>query len=313
MVIILYFISRNTGLATTFVYRKLGKMISYRLPDPLQTRVASPPASIFHAHTREEYSYPEHKAPYLLVSNFGSCGDYILNGETVQASDQLFYFANEGDSLKISFRGRGIRETLLMMFDERMVREAAAAWLQSPKALLEDAHAEAMPGCRIPLVSFGFTNEFRQILDEVRRHAGGSVADGVSERVLAGFFEVWSITNHTMRKVPAANAPVRQELYKRLMLARAFMEANVEAELTVERIAQEAMLNRFYFLELFRKVFGITPYKYLRERKLGRARELLASGHSVTEVCQLVGYKSVGSFSNLFKDRFGCPPSEATQ
>ena len=112
-----------------------------------------------------------------------------------------------------------------------------------------------------------------------------------------------------MHRVPAVKASSRQELYKRLLLAQAFMEANVEAELTIEVIARQALLNRFYFIELFRKTFGLTPHEYLRNRKLRRAHELLAAGNSVTEVCLRVGYKSVGSFTNSFKAKFGYPPS----
>ena len=283
-------------------------MISRQLPSPSQTS-SSTLVTIFHAHTREEYNYPEHRTPYLFVGNFGSCGDYILNGEKVQTNDRLFYFANAGDALEICFRGRGIRETLLIMFDDRAVREAAAAWRLSPAALLEDPHAEEMKGMKVPVVPFGFTAEFRQLMDGVRRQTSGEVVEGVSEGVLAGFFKIWSETSGAIRKVPAVRASTRQELYKRLMVARAYMESNVDTELTVERIAQEAMLNRFYFLELFRKTFGVTPHKYLRERKLEHARNLLSGGHSVIEVCHLLGYKSVGSFSSLFKVRFGRAPS----
>jgi AraC-like DNA-binding protein len=112
-----------------------------------------------------------------------------------------------------------------------------------------------------------------------------------------------------MRQVPAVKASSRQELYKRLLLARAFMEANVEAELTIEVIARQALLNRFYFIELFRRTFGLTPYAYLRNRKLECAQELLQAGESVTDVCLRMGYKSVGSFSNTFKAKFGYTPS----
>jgi AraC-like DNA-binding protein len=319
----MYFMRRSTGLANTFVYRKLGKMISHRLPNPLEAQGASIPVTIFHAYTREEYRYPEHRTPYLLVSNFGSCGDYLLNGESVQASDQLFYFANAGDELEICFHGRGRRETLLMMFDHRMVREAAAAWLQSPEKVLADAGGDTVHSLSVPGVPFSFTAEFRHLLDGVRRHVGGTFAhvggtfshvggtfvEDLSERVLTGFLKIWSEASGIIRRVPAARAASRQELYRRLMVAKAFMEANVEAELTVERIAREALLNRFYFLELFRQAFQVTPHQYLRNLKLERAHALLRSGHSVTEVCQLVGYSSVGSFSNSFKDRFGCAPS----
>ena len=39
-----------------------------------------------------------------------------------------------------------------------------------------------------------------------------------------------------------------------------------------------------------------------------RAKRMLASGRSVTEVCFEVGYGSLGSFSSKFRTRFGRSP-----
>jgi AraC-like DNA-binding protein len=43
---------------------------------------------------------------------------------------------------------------------------------------------------------------------------------------------------------------------------------------------------------------------------LERARRLLALGLPVTEACLGSGFESLGSFSTLFRRRFGIPPSE---
>jgi len=43
---------------------------------------------------------------------------------------------------------------------------------------------------------------------------------------------------------------------------------------------------------------------------MDRARQMLASERSVTEVCFEVGYESLGSFSSKFRGQFGCSPAE---
>jgi AraC-like DNA-binding protein len=60
---------------------------------------------------------------------------------------------------------------------------------------------------------------------------------------------------------------------------------------------------------MFRKTFNKTPHQYLTQRRIERAKQLLAeSSLSVTEVCFEVGFESVGSFCSLFHKHVGYPP-----
>ncbi|HEY6332118.1 MAG TPA: AraC family transcriptional regulator, partial [Blastocatellia bacterium] len=94
---------------------------------------------------------------------------------------------------------------------------------------------------------------------------------------------------------------VHQDIYRRLCRARAFIDAHYDEPLDLDLIAREACLSRFHFLRLFRTVFKQTPHQYLTERRIRRAKELLAASNmSVTEVCFEVGFESLGSFSTLF-------------
>jgi AraC-like DNA-binding protein len=98
--------------------------------------------------------------------------------------------------------------------------------------------------------------------------------------------------------------------FRRLCRARDFLHEHHAGPLSLADLARQAGMSRFHFLRLFRDAFGATPHEYLTRVRLGRARALLAAdGHSVTDVCLEVGFSSLGSFSTLFAERFGCPPS----
>lgn len=80
--------------------------------------------------------------------------------------------------------------------------------------------------------------------------------------------------------------------------------------LTVEDVARAVGISPYHFIRLFRRTFGCTPGRYLRERRLTRARQLLASsGVPVTEVCFAVGFESLGSFCTLFRRSHGETPA----
>ncbi len=90
----------------------------------------------------------------------------------------------------------------------------------------------------------------------------------------------------------------------------AFIDCHYAKPLTVASMARRARLSPFHFIRAFRLATGLTPHQYLRERRLDRARHLLSTTPMpVTEVCQAVGFTSLGSFSTLFRRATGQSPA----
>ena len=98
--------------------------------------------------------------------------------------------------------------------------------------------------------------------------------------------------------------------FERLRRARLFIDECFDQAIDLEAMARQADLSRFHFVRAFRQEFQKTPHQYLQERRIQRAKQLLASGHfSVTDVCFEVGFESLGSFSTLFRRVVGQPPA----
>jgi len=62
-------------------------------------------------------------------------------------------------------------------------------------------------------------------------------------------------------------------------------------------------------IRVFTALFGTTPHQLRTQARLDRARQRLAQGAAVTDVCMEVGFSSVGSFSALFTRWNGTAPS----
>jgi AraC-like DNA-binding protein len=92
--------------------------------------------------------------------------------------------------------------------------------------------------------------------------------------------------------------------------ARQYVDKHYARPLTIERLAALAGLSSFHFIRAFRSATGGTPHQYLRARRLDRARELLVTTPMpVTEICDAVGFQSLGSFSSLFRKVTGETPA----
>jgi AraC-like DNA-binding protein len=96
-----------------------------------------------------------------------------------------------------------------------------------------------------------------------------------------------------------------------LQPVRELIDRHYAKPLTVERLAARSGLSTFHFIRAFRAAFGDTPHQYLRNRRIERAKELLETTPlAVTEICDRIGFHSLGSFCALFRRLTGETPAE---
>jgi two-component system, response regulator YesN len=81
-------------------------------------------------------------------------------------------------------------------------------------------------------------------------------------------------------------------------------------DLSLLLLSQKVNVSSRHLGRLFRKRTGCTFRQFLREARLKRAAELLASGHDIKSVAAVVGYSSRTHFDSDFRRRFGCTPAE---
>ena len=93
-------------------------------------------------------------------------------------------------------------------------------------------------------------------------------------------------------------------------MAKDLMDSSYHTNITLDSLAEVALINPYYLLRLFKSFYKITPHQYLKQRRIAEARRLLQRGdYSVTQVCHLVGFSDISSFSKLFKLETGFVPS----
>ena len=83
-----------------------------------------------------------------------------------------------------------------------------------------------------------------------------------------------------------------------------------------EQHAQLCGCSLRHFNRLFREHFGASPRARQTELRLIKAWQILASTDTNARIAQVasdVGYRNVGLFNTLFKDRFGMTPSECRE
>jgi AraC-like DNA-binding protein len=110
--------------------------------------------------------------------------------------------------------------------------------------------------------------------------------------------------------VNRATRAVTTELLPHLRRARDHIDARFADELDLGRLARVAGVSKYHFARSFEVAYGETPMRYLTRRRIERAQDLLRSANlTITEICVLVGFSSLGSFSARFSELVGESPT----
>ncbi|MGW2346256.1 helix-turn-helix transcriptional regulator [Streptomyces sp. NPDC001661] len=99
---------------------------------------------------------------------------------------------------------------------------------------------------------------------------------------------------------------------RQLRAAKDVMDRDwADETLDLDAVATRAGYSRSHFVRVFRAAYGQTPGQYLSRRRIERAAEMLRTCDlSSTEICHLVGFTSLGTFSTRFKQHTGLTPGE---
>ncbi len=102
---------------------------------------------------------------------------------------------------------------------------------------------------------------------------------------------------------------ITTDVYQKIVSAKIFIDENFDQPLDLNIISKHSCISRFHFHRLFTRIYRKTPHRYLTQKRIDSAKQMLAGDDlSVSEICNNVGFESIGSFSVLFKKEIGFAP-----
>jgi AraC family transcriptional regulator len=109
------------------------------------------------------------------------------------------------------------------------------------------------------------------------------------------------------RRVPAVGVLDRRTVDR----VTDYVDADLTATITLDRMAAVAALSPFHFARAFKATTGLAPHRFVTARRLEAAKAaLLTSDASVVRVAHSVGFSNVSHFRRVFRREFGVAPGE---
>lgn len=97
---------------------------------------------------------------------------------------------------------------------------------------------------------------------------------------------------------------------EQLEKAKTYIERNYNNPPTIRDLSRTIYLNEFKLKKGFKELYGYTIHEYVTMTRMGKAKEFLSQNIQVSEVGNLLGYKTSSHFIQAFKGYFGHTPKQ---
>jgi len=269
---------------------------------------------IIHARSAD-VAYPSHWGCLSIKCALNGREYYEANNTAYAVDDTCFLILNEGQVYSSYIYSERPVESFTINFSEPFTRTLLDS-LFTHDPLGGGPHATAARSMEFIERVYPHDNSISPILTALYRQSQRTKRDtaAITEQyylLLEKMVLLHSRVDQEIKKVKAAKASTRKELYRRLHFAKDYVDARYMNNVTLSELAGVACLNPAYFLRQWKKYFGGTPHRYLMLKRVSAAAALLVTTrHSVTEVCYLVGYEDISSFIKLFRRQYQITPEK---
>lgn len=122
-----------------------------------------------------------------------------------------------------------------------------------------------------------------------------------------------TLAARVVRIVDGTNArndkPLPPGALARVVETLRWIDETPEAEMGLDRLAQQARLSPYHFLRTFERATGVTPHQYvLRARLRAAAQRLADAPDKIVEVALDCGFVDLSNFNRAFRAEFGMAP-----
>jgi AraC family transcriptional regulator len=258
------------------------------------------------------YYVPSFPGPLSIKSVPAGRASWTTDEARHELGEASYLIVNDAHPYTLEIESEEPVETFCIFFARGFVENALDSHRRD-EALLEAPESRAVASFREVLqsrdgsVGAGLFR-LRQIAGSPNQGAVIEGEDALVRLALAMVAEQQG-TTRLRDRVRAVKASTRDEILRRLCVARDVLEGSLDETLRLDELARRAHLSPFHLHRHFQRAFGETPQAYRTRRRLEKAAAALKSSSlPVTDIALDAGFSSLGSFSSLFKRRFGVSP-----
>lgn len=155
--------------------------------------------------------------------------------------------------------------------------------------------------------SFFMTERFNKFLHELEDMLDALHAPGTADQldILA-----MAMTAEALAAANNSGTPRETAVKRKLIDMHNLISANPAADINISHWAETNGMSRAVFYREWQKLFNISPYSFVLQKRLQNAQWFLRyTTNSIKEIAELTGFKSTTVFCDVFKKHFSVTPT----
>ncbi|MBX2907203.1 MAG: helix-turn-helix domain-containing protein [Taibaiella sp.] len=252
------------------------------------------------------------ESPYSLFINKKGYSLCSVNGREYRVETDQVLFSQPGDVYGLTIDNINKTEICNIHISRHFFEQVAFSAMNSDANLL-DKHDGAMDTRHLNSQFYENSMRLQHLVDRLTTEP--AIAGDNYDILMADIVKVMLGYNQEVAKkiadLPFARAAVRNDIYRRLTIARDFLHSNYYRTPDLNEISREVAMSKFHFLRAFRNHFGMAPHQYLARVKMEKASMLLKKGQlTIYQVADSVGFEEPNAFIRAFGRTYGISPQK---
>ncbi len=253
---------------------------------------------------------------YSLKYVVNGLEDYEVNGKRHKVMAGNYLVVAQGSDISIKIESKQLVEGVRFFVPEYIIKDIWGTLNTLPEKLLDYTD----PDQDLPLF---FENKFGSNHDDLGRFmmqignlikenhfTAGMIDDTLFYKLGLELCKQQNIHLQNLQAIPAQKKSTREELYRRLLATRDYIQDCFTKPITLNELAQFANISEFHYLRSFKSIFGESPYRYLLTLRMQLAQDLLLKEEmNIKDIALVCGFNEVQSFTKLFRKEFGVGPT----
>ena len=122
-----------------------------------------------------------------------------------------------------------------------------------------------------------------------------------------------SLLNQLLYQIAELKADESGEISPLVSRTVEYINANLEEDLSLDRLADALYNDKFYLCHTFREVMGTSVSQYVQRKRVITAQNLIRSGMRPTLAAEKVGYSDYSTFYRAYRKILGRSPARETR
>jgi AraC-like DNA-binding protein len=240
--------------------------------------------------------------------------NYHLNGKSLNVSPHHFLLVNHESEVGCRIQSQELVKSVDLHLNTNMVNDIYRTLTTSHEELLNQPFMNPNDFQCLERIYDAHKSNLGlyvlQVSSLIEKHPNHIFSESLYLRLAENMIVNQSEEFKKMNAIDAKKASTREELYRRLLVAKDYMDTNFDKKIEIEAIARIANISTFHFFRTFKQVFHVSPHQYILDLRLKKSVQLLKKRQdTITEIAYQVGFADIHAFSKAFKKTYRVAPS----